>query len=690
MEKITLVGKILSNRYEILEVIGIGGMATVYKAKCKLLNRFVAVKVLKEEYAKDENFERRFRVEAQSAASLTHPNIVSVFDVGKEDGINYIVMELLEGYTLKDYIEKEGALSNDVTIKLALQIASALEAAHRAKIIHRDIKPQNIVLSQNMKEAKVTDFGIAKMTSSSTITNFGSTIGSVHYFSPEHAKGGYTDEKSDIYSLGVVMYEMSTGQLPFNADTAISVAIKQIQEDPKSPKELNPKISDELNIIILKAMQKNTSDRYKNATEMVEDLSHAMHGAYYKPAKDKEENHTFATSIIPIVGMKDIRDSRRTVGEANRLVSRKNNREDLKQDDNKYDKKVKENKEKVTKDTSFVEPEDVSDDDIFGIDKRVATRKKKIILYSIITASLICLAIVVGLIFNILSKFNDGDKNKENMAPDLIGQVYETVKEEYKTNGINIILDKYDYSAEIENGKIISQSIEKGKVMPSNSIDVVVSKGAKMVKMIDVVGKDNTVAKYEIEALGLVPEFEFVIDTKVLENIIISQEVEKGTEVKVGSTVKIKVSKGNGKVKVIVPNVISMDEAEAKRTLQNLKFKVSVNYSSETSKRNGIVLVQSKVQNEEVEEGTLIELTVNRLEKSKTISIDVKEYIDELVETSAVLKVIAKVEGVNQTVYDSIVASPFAPVSITINGFTTANISIYVNSKLVKDQVITF
>ena len=336
-----------------------------------------------------------------------------------------------------------------------------------------------------------------------------------------------------------------------------------------------------------------------------------------------------------------------------------------------------------------MEPEDVSDDDIFGIDKRVSKRKKKIIMYSVIAAGTICLIVILALIFNLAGKFKGGTSTEE-VAPNLVGEVYETIKTEYEAKGITITLDKYDYSSEIEDGKIISQSIEEGKTMPSNTIKVVVSKGAKKVKMVDVVGKDYTVAKYELEALGVVPEFEMVVDAKVLENIIISQDVEKDAEVKVGDTVKIKVSKGDGKVKVVVPNVISMSEAEATKTLQNLKFKVSVTYSPDSSRTNGIVLVQSKKQNEEAEEGTLIELTVNRLEKSKDVSIDVKDYINEATETSATLKVVAKVEGVTNTIHNSTVQSPFAPVTVTVNGFTTANISIYVNGKLVKDQTVTF
>ena len=297
-----LVGKTLSSRYEILEKIGEGGMAVVYKARCHLLNRNVAIKVLKDEYAKDETFVKRFRTEAQSAAALTHPNIVSVYDVGEENGINYIVMELLETKTLKDYIEEHGALSSELTLKIAAQIASALEAAHKAHIIHRDIKPHNIVLNKNLV-AKVTDFGIAKITNapSATITSFGSTMGSVHYFSPEHAKGGYTDEKSDIYSLGVVMYEMATGKLPFDGDSPVSVALKHIQEEPKPPIEVNPSVTPALNSIILKAMAKSTVVRYQSATELLRDISMALLKPNSLIVAKPSSVEAGATQVIPTI-----------------------------------------------------------------------------------------------------------------------------------------------------------------------------------------------------------------------------------------------------------------------------------------------------------------------------------------------------------------------------------------------------
>ena len=271
-----LEGKVLGGRYEIINKIGNGGMATVYRATDLVLKRYVAVKILRDEFTTDEEFIRRFETEAQSAARLTHPNIVSIYDVGVDNGVYYIVMELIQGKTLKEIIvEERGPLPWKWSVNVAIQIASALEMAHKNNIIHRDIKPHNIIITED-GIAKVTDFGIAKAVSNSTITAFGTTIGSVHYFSPEQAKGGYTDAKSDIYSLGVVMYEMLTGKVPFDADTSVSVALKHMQEDPVPPMEINPNIPKAVNDIILKAMQKEPMARYQTATAMLRDLAQAL------------------------------------------------------------------------------------------------------------------------------------------------------------------------------------------------------------------------------------------------------------------------------------------------------------------------------------------------------------------------------------------------------------------------------
>ena len=543
-----MIGKILGGRYEIIEKIGEGGMAEVYKAKCHLLNRYVAVKILKPEYAKDETFVKRFRREAQSAAALTHANIVSVYDVGAEGDINYIVMELLESKTLKDYIEEHGAMPSDLVLKISAQIASALETAHKAHIIHRDIKPQNIVLNKNMV-AKVTDFGIAKITNvpSATITSFGSTMGSVHYFSPEHAKGGYTDEKSDIYSLGVVMYEMATGKLPFDADSPVSVALKQIQEDPVPPIDVNPNVSPALNQIILKALQKSTALRYQNATEVISDISQALlrpNSLILRPASSVEAG---ATQVIPILGNNEVPEAvpnlrTREPRRANVISTREAMKEELPIEDSKSDEEISEEPKKKDPKKS---------------------KKKKIIIISVIAAVVVIGAIVGILVYNNSKK--QAEENKEIEVPNLVGRVYDEVVEEYSKQGIEIIKDKVEYSSEQPEGSVISQTPEKGTKTKDKKIKVVVSKGQKMVEVPDVTGKDIKVATYELEdTLGFKIEREDVVSEKVASGIIISQDAKKGETLPYGSTIKLQVSKGDGKETVVVPNVLGKTESDAK------------------------------------------------------------------------------------------------------------------------------
>ena len=267
------IGMIIGDRYEVLEKIGTGGMSDVYKAKDHKLNRLVAVKVLKQEFSENENFVSKFRVEAQSTAGLMHPNIVNVYDVGDEDGVNYIVMELVDGITLKKYIEKKSRLSVKEAVSIAIQVAMGLEAAHNNNIIHRDIKPQNIMISKEGK-VKVTDFGIAKAATSNTITS--NVMGSVHYTSPEQARGGYSDAKSDIYSLGITLFEMLTGRVPFNGDTTVAIAIKHIQEDLPSPADYNEEIPVSVEKIVLKCCQKSPDRRYQNAAELITDLKKSL------------------------------------------------------------------------------------------------------------------------------------------------------------------------------------------------------------------------------------------------------------------------------------------------------------------------------------------------------------------------------------------------------------------------------
>ena len=286
------IGMLIADRYEILEKVGTGGMADVYKSKDHTLNRYVAVKVLKQEFSENANFVSKFRVEAQAAAGLMHPNIVNVYDVGEEKGIYYIVMELVDGITLKNYIAKRGRLGYKEAVTIALQVSMGLEAAHRNHIIHRDIKPQNIIISREGK-VKVTDFGIAKAATSDTITS--NVMGSVHYTSPEQARGGFSDEKSDVYSLGVTLYEMLTGEVPFDGDSTVAIAIKHIQEVMPSPRKLNPDVPYSVDQIVLKCCEKSPDRRYQNMQELSADLKKAISdpdGDFVKRFDANDMGHT--------------------------------------------------------------------------------------------------------------------------------------------------------------------------------------------------------------------------------------------------------------------------------------------------------------------------------------------------------------------------------------------------------------
>ncbi len=686
-----LIGKMLGGRYEIIEKIGEGGMAIVYKARCHLLNRFVAIKILKSEYANDDTFVKRFRAEAQSAASLTHPNIVSVYDVGqeKDENINYIVMELLESKTLKDYINENPKIPSEIVLKIAAQVASALEAAHKAHIIHRDIKPHNIILNKNMV-AKVTDFGIAKIANATTatITSFGSTMGSVHYFSPEHAKGGYTDEKSDIYSLGVVMYEMATGKLPFDADSPVSVALKHIQEEPVEPQIINPEVSTALNQIILKAMAKNTSERYQNATELLRDISEALvrpDALIVKPGSSVEAG---ATQVIPIVNIEDefdykvpnlrTREPRRmSVISASRPNNIKPNEKDI---DNK-DEKSKKDKNEI-----YDEPES----------KEAKKKKKKFLIIYISCAAIAITAIGIYAGITIFSKFNlAGTSNQEIEVPNLVGRAYTDVVEEYSKQGITITQEKADYSSEQPEGYVISQTPEKATKTTSKTISVIVSKGQKMVTVPDVVGKDIKVVKYELEdTLGFKIESEEVVNEKVTAGIITNQDPKAETSLAYGSTIKLKVSKGDGKVSVLVPSVLGKTAADAKKTLEDLKLVVNVKYGEDNTKTNGVVIAQSYPQNQELKEGSLIDITINKLIITKTVSLNLLELqggkVLEGVDSINV-KVTASTDGgATNTVYEKSFDPNTASTSFTINGYTSAALKIYLNGTLVKEQTIQF
>lgn len=571
------IGKVLGNRYEILEEIGSGGMATVYKAKCKLLNRYVAVKVLRDEFANDAEFIKRFQVEAQSAASLSHPNIVSIYDVGNEDGLHYIVMELIEGKTLKEIIKEKGKLPWREAVGIASQIASGLSQAHQNHIVHRDIKPHNIIITKD-GVAKVTDFGIAKAVSNSTINAFGSTIGSVHYFSPEHARGGYTDEKSDIYSLGVVLYEMCTGKLPFDGETPVAVALKHLQETPKEPIEICKDLPKAVNDIIMKAMKKDPTERYESAADMYKDLQSVLSNPELAVDRDNKAKIDCPTQRISIADVEKAAISQSTL-------------------------------EKINKYKSEQEDENMS--------------KKKKVTKSMAIVRLIFILVFVVLLFFGCMKFGQfvswkilGEGSKDVLVPNIVGASLEEANRLLEASGL-IIGEKTEViNNEYPKGYVVWQQYsENYRLKQGASVDVRVSKGQKTVFVPDVTSFTTTnAAKTRIEASGLVYEEASEYSNTFEKGKIVRQEPIVNTEVPEGSTVKVYISLGaSGDGLVKIPNVLEKTESEARKILSDANLIPVVTYVSTATKEDGIVLSQTPEQDTYESELTEIVIVVNKL-----------------------------------------------------------------------------
>ena len=642
-----LEGKILGNRYEIIEKVGNGGMATVYKATDLVLKRYVAVKILRDEFTTDEEFIKRFETEAQSAARLVHANIVSIFDVGVDNGIYYIVMELIQGKTLKEIIvEERGPLPWKWSVNVAIQIASALEMAHKNNIIHRDIKPHNIIITED-GVAKVTDFGIAKAVSNSTITAFGTTIGSVHYFSPEHARGGYTDAKSDIYSLGVVMYEMVTGKVPFDADTPVSVALKHMQEDPVPPIELNPHLPEAVNKIILKALKKDPMLRYQTATELLQDLKMALKNPSGDFVDDADFDPTAKTQRISTQDVEKMqKDSR-------------------KKEDNKFVKFIKNHK----------------------------------VLSSFIGLILL-FCIAFGGTMLVLNVTNP----KEVEMPNIVGLSKEEAQQRIEGAKLKFEVASEEYNKDVEENHVISQDptyVEGyNKVKEGSTVKVVLSKGTEKTKVPKVAGMSKDDAISAIENAKLKAEIVEETSKKVQEGYVISQETDANTEVDAGETVKIHVS--TGVEKATVPGVVGKSQDEAKKALQDLGFVVTVTTAEDSSKDNGVVLKQSLDEGKTIEKGSAITITVNTYEASKSaqVTIDVKSYLPKTdaslsneesssnVGKTANVKVTVSNNGtgfsknnVASTVTDTIYGKGEVTITITITG--TSGESYYSGSKVI-------
>ena len=633
-------------------------MAIVYKAKDVVLNRNVAVKVLRDEFTTDEEFIRRFETEAQSAARLTHPNIVSIYDVGVDNGIYYIVMELIQGKTLKEIIvEEDGPLPWKWSINVAMQIASALDMAHRNNIIHRDIKPHNIIITED-GIAKVTDFGIAKAVSNSTITAFGTTIGSVHYFSPEQARGGFTDAKSDIYSLGVVMYEMLTGQVPFDADTPVSVALKHMQEEPVPPIELNPNIPESINKIIIKALRKDPMQRYQTSMELLQDLKEALKN----PDGDFVEENYDATARTQKISLEDYEN---TTNQRNR-------------------------QEKAEK----------------GLKGWIKEHKK----LSIVIGMILLFSLAFGGTMIVLNITNP----KEVDLPNVVGLTKEEAQKQIEDAKLKYEVDKEEYNKDVEEGHIISQDpayFEKyHSVKQGSTVKVVISKGTEKATVPKVVGMAQDEAIQALEDANLKAEVVEETSKKVQEGYVISQDTAENTEVSAGDSVKIHVSKGTGIKQITMTSVIGKTEEQAKSELEGIGFKVNVGYEENKSKDNGTVLKQSLDTGKVADEGTTVTLTVNKLAELKTakITVNVKSLLGgkvEYEETNAKnttnvtntttekkekkVKVEEKVE--NDTIYSETVDPTLTNINAgTAKGTGVSNVKVYIDGVLKNQGQIKF
>lgn len=638
-----IIGKTIANRFEIISKTGVGGMATVYVAKDKVLNRDVAVKVLKDEFTTDEEFVKRFNSEALSAASLTHPNIVSIYDVGNEDGIYYIVMELVRGKTLKQIITEEGALPWKWSVNIAMQIASALETAHKNNIVHRDIKPHNIIITED-GVAKVTDFGIAKAVSNSTITAFGTTIGSVHYFSPEQAKGGYTDAKSDIYSLGVVMYEMLTGKVPFDADTSVSVALKHMQEQPIPPMEINENIPKAVNDIILKAMEKEPMARYQTATAMLKDLAKALKD----PDGEFVEEEDFDDGL-----------TRRMDAITDDMIK-----------DSKAGNKKKKKKNKIAK---FFE------------------EHPKAKIPAII---ILCLLLFFGSI-GITSAILNVTSPKEVQIPNLVGMTEEEAKEELDKLKLKYEKVGEDYNKDVEAGKIYEQTpiySSNYKVKEKSTISVKVSKGTEQTTVPKVIGMTYDEAVTELEKNKLKAEKVEETSKTIKEGIVISQEVEANSTANAGDTIKIHVSIGTGINQVVMPSVLGKSESDAKSTLEGKNLKVNVEYSEDSTKDNGIVLSQSIKSGDNIDEGTEVTITVNKFAemKSATITVNVKKitggYEETTTNTTDTIKKKGRltIEAGGESYFDREVDLNSTSETTTIYGKGTVTVTVKIDGNVMK------
>lgn len=601
------IGMMIGNRYEILEKIGTGGMSDVYKAKCHKLNRFVAVKVLKQEFGENENFVSKFRVEAQAAAGLMHPNIVNVYDVGEENSIHYIVMELVEGITLKKYIEKKARLTYKEAVSIAIQVSMGIEAAHNNHIIHRDIKPQNIIISKDGK-VKVTDFGIAKAATSNTITS--NVMGSVHYTSPEQARGGYSDEKSDIYSLGITLFEMLTGRVPFNGDTTVAIAIKHIQEEMPLPTEYVPEIPAGVEGIVLKCCQKSPDRRYQNMQELIGDLKQSL----LNPDEDfVSMNQSYMEAGTRMLSDADVEQIKRKSAYRNLSEYREEEPRSFPADeDENYDEDV--------------EPDSMPS----GMeDYEYDSRAEKITTFFAVLAGIIIIVIffiVVYMLFKsqtakekpggpILSEESESTSSQVPYKdmPSVVGISVEDARNTLISMGIMVDVT-YAESDTIDAGVVMDTSVAAGSpIQVGSAVTLTASAGKRGENVPNVTGLSYEEANTELTGAGfLVNKTESYSDT-IEKNIVIYQKPDGGNKAPKGSVITINVSLGKEQKKVRVPNLVGLKEEDGIFEAIEAKLEIgSVSYVYSGEVAEGLICYQSYSHGSYVDPDTTIDIKVSQ------------------------------------------------------------------------------
>lgn len=660
------IGSFLSDRYEILSKVGAGGMSDVYKAKDHILSRFVAIKVLKQEFSEDSSFVTKFRAEAQSAAGLEHPNIVNIYDVGSENGLYYIVMEYVEGITLKTYIEKKGQLSFKESASIAIQVARGIEAAHNKNIIHRDIKPQNIIISTDGK-VKVTDFGIAKATSSNTISS--DVMGSVHYASPEQARNGFVDGRSDIYSLGIVMFEMVTGRVPFDGDTTVAVALQHLQEEIARPSIYAPDLPISFEKIILKCTQKTPDRRYQTIEELLTDIRRSL-------AHPDEDFVTIAplvdggkTKVISPEELDKIKEGRGVAEDLNDDDTDADNSDeyaDDEDDDDEYDESLLDDDD---------DDEDEDDDD----DGKLLNPKmdKAITIMGIVTAVIIVI-VIIYLALSVAGVFKfGGKKNSESQQTESQTQTESESESETQTETEGQMIDIRGMSVEDaqkavdrlkldltvfafetkqsdeKDGTILDQDVKAGDTVKRGSqINVVIAgKGdstSEMVKIPSVIGKTKSSAKSTLESAGFSVTFEYGdYNDSVAADVVTAQSPSAKKQAAKGSTVTVTLSPGQKPI--TVPNVVGASQSQAESALAGagLKYTYADSQYSDTVPA-GNVINQTK-SGETVAAGTTITLTLSK--GKQEISTNVSKGISYSGE-GTVVKAEYKLVGKSGTVYD--------------------------------------